>query len=393
MSSKKYNKELKKNSGFFFNNYGAALKLHENGIKKSFLEYLKSHKIISKRKIKFELRGYPVYELTIPPIGSEICKNRLINEFLYRKDKFMQLSMTVAISYKCSQICNQCYITEYRNFSRKEMTVDEFKIAFDKIVNEVKVWHFDITGGEPFEHPRFFEIIKQIPADKATAIVATNGFLIDEKMISKIKCSNIMACKVSLDLYSGLNSYSMRKALNSIKMLTGNKVYTFAQVYLERGFGEYFDIRVIIEKCRKAGAEFINFISPMAIGNLRGRDDLFLTYEERKNIYFWQRYYSLKYEYQILLFPDWEIIDTGCLAARDRIYIDPYGDIHPCNFIPRPYGNILTDNLRQVISNMQNDIGDRPNCCYSTNSSLNTIKKIYMQIFGSRIHNRRFSTH
>ena len=376
MVTENYRVKLKKITDAFFNNGKSALALNENSIEKKFLEYLKLNKTNYNVKPKFELRGYPVYSPNTPPYGSEIHKNRLVDRFLNKRDRIMQGSMTMAISYKCSYICRQCYISEYRDSSRKEVTVDEFKVVFNKIVNEAAVWHFDITGGEPLEHPDFFEIIKQIPSDRATAIVATNGLLIDEKMASKIKRSNIMICKVSLDLYSGLDSYPMNKALKSIKILANNKVYVFAQIYLKRGFSEYFDLRAIIEKCRKTGAAFVHFISPMSIGNLKNHDELFFTDEERKNIYFWQKYYSLKYGYKILLFPDWEIIGPGCRAERGRAYIDPYGDIHPCNFIPKSYGNILTDDLKQVILNMQNDIGNIPDYCYSTNSSLNILKNI-----------------
>lgn len=386
-----HREELRKIADAFFSNNKQSLALYKNNSGKKFLEYLQSTRKDYGRKPRFELQGYPVCAPGIPPIGSEIHKNTLINRFLNEGDGAIQSSMTVAISYKCSQKCGHCYITEYRDSSRREMTVDEFKIAFNKIENEALVWHFDITGGEPLEHPDFFEIIKQIPPDRATAIVATNGLLIDKKMVSKIRHSNIMICKVGLDLYSGLNSYSMKKALSSIKMLTDNKVFTFAQVFLKRGFARQFALKDIIERCKKSGAALVHLISPMAIGNLKNHDELFFTDKERRIIYLLKRYYAFSHRYLVTVFPDWELIRFGCLAARGRIYINPYGDIYPCNFIPRRYGNILTDDLKRVILNMQKDIGKVPCDCYSSSISSKVVKRFQTQrLFESRRINERF---
>jgi MoaA/NifB/PqqE/SkfB family radical SAM enzyme len=371
MSDKVNRERLKKIVNAFLNDDKGIAELCKNSSEKDFLIFLKSLKRKDYKEPRFELQGYPIYRPTVPPIRSEIHKNMLVEAFLSKGNKIKQRAMMVAISYRCSYDCDQCYVTEYRDPLRKEMTVDEFKIIFNKAVNEIGVWHFDITGGEPFEHPYFFEIIKQIPQDRATAIVATNGLLIDGKMVSRIKNSNIMICKVSLDIYSGLNSGSVKKVLSTIKMLTDSRIYTFAQVYLKKGFAGHFDLRAVIEECRKAGAAAVNLISPMAIGNLKNHDELFLTDEDRKDIYFWRKYYSLIYGYKVMLFPDWEFTNDGCLAARGRIYINPYGDIYPCCFIPKAYGNILTDDLGRVISKMQDEINSLRHC-YSTNSSSNT---------------------
>jgi len=157
--------------------------------------------------------------------------------------------------------------------------------------------------------------------------------------------------------------------------LTDNKVLAFAQIYLKRGFSEYLDLKTIIERCRKSGAAMVHLISPMVIGNLRNHEELFFTKKEREIIYAWKKYFWLTHKYKVSLFPDWEIMRGGCCAARQRTYVNPYGDIYPCNFIPKRYGNILTDDLEQVILNMQKDIGKMPDYCPATNSSSSALKK------------------
>jgi MoaA/NifB/PqqE/SkfB family radical SAM enzyme len=120
----------------------------------------------------------------------------------------------------------------------------------------------------------------------------------------------------------------------------------------------------------------VNLISPMAIGNLKGRRRVLFTEKERKVIYSLKDFYWSMFGYSVGIFPDWEILQGGCLAARERTYINPYGDIYPCNFMPKRYGNILTDDLKQVIADMQKDVGKKPDRCPATNSSFANLRKL-----------------
>jgi len=375
-------KKLSKVVTAFFNHDEQSLKLPKSGIERAFFNHLQAlrsqrkNRNVFRGKPRFELRGYPVYSIASPPFRSAIHKNLLINEFLHKKDRLIQPSVTVAVTYQCRYHCAQCYISEYYDPSRKELSADEFGAAFRKIADALFVWHFDITGGEPLEDPRFFEKIGRIPPAKATAIVATNGLSIDRTMISAIKRSNIMACKISLDVYAGLRSRAMQKALDSIGLLTRHKVLTFAQIFIARGFSRYYDLEAVVSLCRKAGAVFVNLISPMAVGNLKGHPEMFLSDEERRYIYFLKARLWRQYGYQIVVFPDWALLFfKKCCAADGRVYVSPYGDIYPCNFIPTAYGNVLTDDIKRVILRMRKDIPETDHC-FSTNSSLAALKAL-----------------
>ncbi len=358
-------KELKKIADAYYGGNKDIVRSCASGVRKRFVEYLALQETRSREEGRFALRGAPVRTPYSPPRGTEMYKQTLISRFLRARAGHREaLAVIVAVSYRCSRQCGQCYISEYVDPSKKEMTVGGFRTAFHKIVEGSDTWHFDITGGEPFEHPRFFEIIRQIPPGRATAVVATNGALLDKHLVSRIRSSNIMACKVSLDLCAGLDSSRVKRSLAGITMLIENRILAFAQIYLQRGLPAFRDFREVIERCRKAGAANIHLIRPMAVGNLRGREDLFLTGDEIANVKYWIDYYQFKHRYQITVFPDWEFIKFGgCLAGRGRIYISPYGDVYPCNFFPRSYGNIVTDDFKRIVARMRRDIGDNPDHC------------------------------
>ncbi len=338
---------------------------------------------------RFYWHGFPVIAPQFPPLGSDIEKNHLVYTFLNRNKSLVQGSITVAISYNCNSYCKQCYISEYVDPEKKELSVPEFKLLFEKIVNELGVWHIDLTGGEPLEHPDFFDIIDQVPKDRATVILATNGMHINKDVVKRIRESNIMVCKVSLGSYlrsgsSGVVRDSFDKAIKGIKLLLENKICTFVQIYVERGCHTTNELESLVLRCKELGAAGVHLITPLTVGNLKGRYDLMLGFEDRKHLYALQSKYRSP-GFFVVVFPDWELelkqSGRGCLAGRGRIYITPYGNVFPCNMhCSKSYGNILRDDVKLMMKKMHADIPDYPETCFSSDVTLDTIQAIKQSI-------------
>jgi len=361
----------------------------------NFIDFLEKtqnkwkHLIIDKPKFKWH--GYPVISQSYPPLGSPIEKRYLINRFLYQNDPVIQRTITVGVSYKCKCKCKQCYITDYIDKSKKELTISDFKLLFDKVTNDAKVWHIDITGGEPFEHPDFFKILEQVDKNSAVFIVATNGIYINNNTISKIKKSNIMVCKVSLDSYSKMKHDKNRamdgafdRVISSIRLLIKNKIFVFVQSFVERGCSKNNELEMLVKTCRDIGVEFINLLTPLMVGRLKNKKNLLLTTKDREHIYLLQKKYQInenRKRFRIAIFPDWEFESGGCIAGRGRMYINPYGDIYPCNFHnSKRYGNILKDDFRSKILDIQKNIPTKPDYCVASNINPDSINAIRNKI-------------
>jgi MoaA/NifB/PqqE/SkfB family radical SAM enzyme len=344
-------------------------------------ELIRYRKYIAKQaeQSKFRWFDHTVISEQFPPVHSEIEKNYLINTMMPKR--YSQRSITVAISYGCACNCKQCYRTEYMDPSRKELSVEQFGVLFKK-VTDMGVWHLDITGGEPFDHPQFFEIMDQIPKDKATTMVATNGINLNQETIDRIKHSNIMVLKVSLDSYKKAEHDKNRAVedaydlvVSGIQRALENNIYVFVQAFVQRDCWKDNELEKRIQVCLELGIKKFHIITPLNIGNLSKRKDLLLTAEDREYIYGLRDKYKDSDTY-ISVFPDWELF-SGCLSGRGRIYINPYGDIYPCNFDnEKCYGNILTHELPDVIKSMQEDIPEKRHSCVASDITLDALKKL-----------------
>lgn len=332
----------------------------------------------------FNLHGHPVIAPGNPPVGSDIEKNVVINRYLHSKDTVMQGSMTVAVSYDCDSTCRQCYVSKFFDPTKVTLTVEQFGSLFRKITGEAYVWHIDITGGEPLENPDFFRIIDRIPSDKATAIVATNGLALDEETVARIREANIMICKVSINSSikarhdgSLSNEKIVKRAMEGIGRLLDNNIFTFVQTYVQRDCRKSRQLERVIEDCKRLGVDSVHVVTPLLTGNLKEREDLLLTPLDREYLYALQRKYWTRDRFRIGVFPDWELEQGGCAAARHRIYITPYGEVYPCNFYNiKSYGNIITDDLRGMIEEMHRDIPEMPQECIASNINAFILKSI-----------------
>lgn len=318
---------------------------------------------------RFTCQGRPVASNLWPPLGSDVEKRLLVNWFRRQDDPTFQKHATIALTYDCSRRCGQCYVSEFVDPSRRELSACQMRTVFTKLAEEVGAWHFDLTGGEPFEREDFFDVVEQIPRDRATAIVATNGLHL-ARNLARIRESNIMVFKVSLNSYSQTGA-ERREILKAIETLLANGLFTFVQSYVQKGCAHDQKLPTLIEACKRIGVPKMHLISPMRSGNLAHRPDVLLTTEDRDYLYGLCREHRDD-SFAAFLFPDWEFAPRrrgrGCSAGRGRLYVSAYGDLFPCNFLrERCYGNVLTDDVRAMIRAMHEQIPVRPDCCPRSN--------------------------
>jgi radical SAM protein with 4Fe4S-binding SPASM domain len=119
-------------------------------------------------------------------------------------------------------MCEHCGAT--KESYNQELTFDEIK----KVISDIalmKTQMFAVTGGEPFMRKDLLDILGFAHSQGLKTGIATNGFLIDEQMVQKIKEVGVGSIQISLDgletthnMIRG-NSLSFQRAINALQYL------------------------------------------------------------------------------------------------------------------------------------------------------------------------------
>ncbi|NJD54190.1 MAG: radical SAM protein [Candidatus Methanoperedens sp.] len=110
------------------------------------------------------------------------------------------------ITYKCNLRCKMCgfygqggKIPDVQN----ELSFDEIKIVIDGLRKSYQFYpykpYIGIIGGEPFIHPKIFEILEYLRKSGFSYSVTTNFVLLNEEKINRLVKIGINDLRISLD--------------------------------------------------------------------------------------------------------------------------------------------------------------------------------------------------
>ena len=249
-----------------------------------------------------------------------------------------KLNGTVIVTYRCNARCNMC--NRY-----KKPSIPEEEISLETIKKLPPMYFTNITGGEPFIRTDLKEIVRELYKKSDRIVISTNGFFTD-RIVDLCKEFPNIGIRISIEgleetnnkirgLENGFNrGYSTLKKLVEMGMkdvgfgmtvqdanakdlvalynLSNEMNMEFATASLHNSF--YFvEAKNIIKDRPMVAQEFENLIN-----------ELLKSKSPKK----WFRAYFnhglINYIYgQKRLLP--------CDMAFDTFFIDPYGDVMPCN--------------------------------------------------------------
>ena len=111
-------------------------------------------------------------------------------------DLFWECTLT------CNAKCKHCGSSAEKKKYDGELTTDEIKTAFKQIAGDMDASRIliNVTGGEPLVRKDLFEVMEY--ATKELGFhwgMTTNGILLNEKHIQKLKQSNMETISISID--------------------------------------------------------------------------------------------------------------------------------------------------------------------------------------------------
>jgi len=249
-----------------------------------------------------------------------------------------KLNGTVIVTYRCNARCNMC--SRYKAPSRPEE-----EISLETIRKLPQMYFTNITGGEPFLREDLKDIVRELYKKSDRIVISTNGFFTD-RIIDLCREFPQVGIRISIEgledtnnairgLEDGFNrGYTTLKKLREM----GMKDVGFGMTVQDRNAADLVPLYRISDEM---GMEFAtaslhnsfyfvessNIIHdrPMVAAHFEALvNELLRSWSPKK----WFRAYFnhglINYIYsQKRLLP--------CDMSFDTFFIDPYGDVMPCN--------------------------------------------------------------
>lgn len=313
----------------------------------------------------------------LPPLNSK-AYTRFINEHLLAKTEGPSHAQ-IALTNACPQNCSYCY-----NKNRKGILMDTETIK--EVIQDLKkmgVFWLGFTGGEPLLNKDIVKITESIGDDCAVKLFTT-GCTLTANLASDLKRAGLFSVSVSLDhwkeqVHDQWKGYpgAFKTALRAI------------EIFKNLG-GVHIGVSAVISKeMIKSGdiEEFLQFLTRLEIHeawlsetkpSVEGfwNRDLIITEEERLKLLKIQDRYNKQGKMTVNYLGHFEGKEHfGCNAGHKMVYVDAFGEVSPCVFIPMTFGNVREKSIQTILKEMRANFPSEDSCFINKNYSL--IQKYY----------------
>jgi MoaA/NifB/PqqE/SkfB family radical SAM enzyme len=250
----------------------------------------------------------------------------------------------------CNLRCEHCFAAGLEARGKRRMEVEDYARVASECMALGAV-NFSFQGGEPLIDVRLPRIIKACRPDRNVISVTTNGTLLTEERVAQLRAIGVDIVTVSLD--SGdpgeHDHFRGRSGVHRAAIEGIDRV-------LRRGMQVTIGTVVTHQNLRSAGIRklceyatskrlLLYFILPVPAGKWRGELQMLLTDEDLDHINTLTRQSPyLRTDFEANLGP------RGCGAAKEILYLTPYGDVLACPFLHISFGNVFDDSVETIRS-------------------------------------------
>jgi mycofactocin radical SAM maturase len=248
------------------------------------------------------------------------------------------VNVTWEVTYACNLSCIHC-LSDAGKKHKDELTTTECRQVIDALA-AMKVFQFNIGGGEPFMRPDFLDLMDYAHSKGMVTCISTNGTLIDDDVSRRLD-NNLVYIQVSLDGASPESNDAIRgqgsfdKVIQALESLRKRDIEVSINCVLTRR--SFPELDNMVKLAADFGAKLrVSRFRPSG----RGKDS-------------WQQLNIDKK--QMLAFSDWLnshlLVSTGdsffsisneerrtlglnmCGACKLTCCISPEGNVYPCAFL------------------------------------------------------------
>ncbi|PVX24752.1 MAG: radical SAM/SPASM domain-containing protein [Candidatus Bathyarchaeum sp.] len=305
-------------------------------------------------------------------------------------------------TYKCNLKCKHCY-SDSGNVSKTELSTEEAMAVVDQVA-DFGVTSLAFSGGEPLMRKDFFEVARHAVDAGLYVSLATNGTLLTEENVRKLKDIGVHYVEVSVD---GANAKThdffrgktgaFEQTMQGLKNCMNKNICTCIAITGTKN--NLKEIPAVLEMAENMGIDRFTLFNFIPTG--RGKEIVAAdpSPQEREQLL---RFFNTKLseDHKIAILsttpqlarvalqncsPTQEDIIMplahmeatkinkrakaladfigGCGAGRLYCAISPEGDVQPCVFMPLVVGNLKTERLEDIWLNSKvfKDLRNREN--------------------------------
>lgn len=262
---------------------------------------------------------------------------------------------SIIVTYRCNARCYMCNTWKYPTKQEEEIDVTVYeKLPFMNTIN--------VTGGEPFLREALDDIICVLKKKTKRLVISSNGFF-TEKILNLFDKHKDIGIRISIEGLPKAND-----ELRGIKNGFDHSIRTLVELYhkgiKDIGFGitvsdqNAKDMIELYYLAKMMGVEF----ATAAIHNsfyfhkfdnrfehpevaIKEFKKLINELLKSKRIKDWYRAY---FNYGLINYIKGNQRLLPCEMGHDSFFLDPHGEIYPCNVIEESMGNLKEKSFEEI---------------------------------------------
>ena len=284
-----------------------------------------------------------------------------------------KLNGTVIVTYRCYARCTMC--NRYKEPSRPE---EELSIA---TIEKLPPMYFtNITGGEPFIREDLKEVVRALYKKSDRIVISTNGFYTD-RIVDLCKEFPQIGIRISIEGLEQTNNEirgledGYRRGYNTLKTLVdmGMKDVGFGMTVQDRNAGDLVALYNISDEMNMefATASLHNSFYFVESNNIihdrlavaQNFEDLINRLLQSGSPKKWFRAY---FNHGLINYIFSQKRLLPCDMSFDTFFIDPYGDVMPCNGTKEKQvmGNLNSQSWEELWSSPEaEEVRAKVRCC------------------------------
>lgn len=294
---------------------------------------------------------------------------KLQKQGLYPKELSFPIGLQFELTSKCNLNCKHCYnMSSPSNIS--EMKTDDWINVVNDVINHGGIFQCILSGGEPLLLGNdIFKIMNPLNNDGTAFILITNGFLVDENFVNKLKKYNYYWIQVSIDNLFEEKHDNFRGKQGSWKKAV-NAAILFSNAGLPLRIAHSLtpqsvdDLEEFAEFCYQLGASSLVCGEIFLSGRVAYNMNLLMTDDGYEKMYSKIENIKNKYHGKMDIYcSSSENIDIKFKqkTLNTSMIIRPNGDIRLDCTMPFVIGNVLKNKLSDIWN-------EKGNTCWKNNS-------------------------